>query len=52
MAFSARTPGRLRVAGAPVGADGGRIFFPRGSAARKLFPYLWDLGRVLHTVGM
>ncbi len=36
-------PEPLRVAGALVVADDGRIFFQKRSAARRLFPNTWDI---------
>jgi 8-oxo-dGTP diphosphatase len=36
-------PEPLRVAGALVVRDDGRIFFQKRSAARKLFPNTWDI---------
>jgi 8-oxo-dGTP diphosphatase len=43
MLFRVSTPPPLRVAGALVVDDAGRIFFQKRSATRKLFPNTWDV---------
>jgi 8-oxo-dGTP diphosphatase len=43
MLFRVSTPPPVRVAGALVVDDAGRIFFQKRSATRKLFPNTWDV---------